>query len=330
MKKQLVKSLVAALSVAALSLGIIPGGGMAERLGIVTESRAAEEYSISAQVGISFTQSPETNYNVLMGLKNTWGSFQDWGNGLAIPDNVERAFQKAIDEGKVKGGRKAETYSGGFYIAGCTLNYNEVDYIEYTFYLLVYDPNRGIDYDTMNVSREVQAGNTVYTVDAKGGVDYYLFSTNNATPSTQPTISNTTASGDSHQHAYDWKILTDPTIDQDGVYAYMCSCGDVKEKQPITAAQVFVKELYGKVKEAPQNGTVIYDAKSWSTISDYILKKMAERSDAAVTIKFNYQKAAYEITFPAGTDYTPVLNDTETMYGFFGIAKLLGLDVKAL
>lgn len=303
---------------------------MAERLGIVTESRAAEEYSISAQVGISADQSAEDNYNVLMGLKNTWSSFQDWGNGSAIPDNVERAFQKAIDEQKVNEGRKAETYSGSFYIAGYKLEYNEVKYKEYTFYLLYYDPNRGINYDKMSVIYDAESGNTSYTVDVMGGVNYYLFSTNNATPSTQPTTSNTTASSYIHQHAYEWKILTDPTIDQDGVYAYMCSCGDIKEKQPISAAQVFVKELYGKVKEAPQNGTVIYDAKSWSTISDYVLKKMAERNDVAVTIRFNYQKTAYEITFPAGTDYTTVLNDTETMYGFFGIAKLLGLNVKAI
>lgn len=329
MKKQLVKSLVAAASVAVLSFGMIPGG-MAERLGIVTESRAAEEYSISAQVGISFTQSDEENYNVLMGLTNKLDSSQEWTGG--IPDNVKSAFQKAIDEGKVKEGRKAEIYSGSFYIAGYTLNCNGVDDKEYTFYLLCYDQNRRIDYDTMSVSYYVDnyGGNTHYTVDARAGVDYYLFSTNNATPSTQTTTSSTTASGYTHQHAYEWKVLTDPTIDQDGVYAYMCSCGDIKEKQPISAAQVFVKELYGKVKEAPQNGTVIYDAKSWSTISDYVLKKMAERNDVAVTIQFNYQKTAYEITFPAGTDYTTVLNDTETMYGFFGIAKLLGLNVKAL
>lgn len=124
--------------------------------------------------------------------------------------------------------------------------------------------------------------------------------------------------------------MADPTIDEDGVYAYICSCGDIKEKQPISAAQVFVKDLYGKVKEAPQNGTVTYDAKAWSTISDYLLKKMAERNDVTVTIRFQYQKADYEITFPAGTDYTAVLNDTETMYGFFGIANILGMEVKAL
>lgn len=307
---------------------------MEERLGIVTESRAAE-YNISEKVGISFNQSDESNYNVLMGLTNKLGSSQNWsnGSGIEIPENVKQAFQKAIDEGKVKEGHIGDgAASGNVYIAGYYLAYNDNDYKDCTFYMLNYDPRVGISCMEMSAVFDAAPYLSAPTYDAKviAGVDYYLFSINDATPSTQPTTSNTTASGYTHQHAYEWKVLTDPTIDQDGVYAYMCSCGDIREKQPISAAQVFVKELYGKVKEAPQNGTVIYDAKSWSTISDYVLKKMAERNDVAVTIRFNYQKTAYEITFPAGTDYTTVLNDTETMYGFFGIAKLLGLNVKAV
>lgn len=65
------------------------------------------------------------------------------------------------------------------------------------------------------------------------------------------------------------------------------------------------------------------------TISDYLLKKMSERSDVAVTVNFEYQNAKYELTFPAGTDFTPVLTDEETMYGYFGVAAKLGLTVVA-
>lgn len=199
------------------------------------------------------------------------------------------------------------------------------------FYTKCYDEeeNRGNDFDTITIWFEDEIYGYEYVMEGHyEEVTYKLFKVKSQSPviSSSPQVT----SGYAHEHAYEWKILTDPTIDQDGVYAYMCSCGDIKEKQPISAAQVFVKGLYGKVKEAPQNGTVTYDAKSWSTISDYVLKKMAERNDVAVTIRFNYQKTAYEITFPAGTDYTVVLNDTETMYGFFGIAKLLGLNVKAI
>lgn len=54
---------------------------------------------------------------------------------------------------------------------------------------------------------------------------------------------------------------------------------------------------------------------------------MAERSDATVTIQFEYKNQKLQITFPAGTDYTPILNDIDTMYGFYGVAAKLGLAV---
>ena len=111
---------------------------------------------------------------------------------------------------------------------------------------------------------------------------------------------------------------------------YRCSCGDVKEKQPIPAAQIYVKGLYGAVKEAAPNGTVEYDAGKLHTISDYILNKMSERSDVTVNVKFEYKGVKYQITFPAGTDYTKVLTDEPTMYGYFGVAAELGLAVTEL
>ena len=56
---------------------------------------------------------------------------------------------------------------------------------------------------------------------------------------------------------------------------------------------------------------------------------MSERSDVSVTVSFEYQNAKYELTFPAGTDYTPVLKDEDMMYGYFGVAAKLGLSVVA-
>lgn len=293
---------------------------MAERLGIVTESRAAEEYAT-----IDFTScSSEDDVKKLI---------KDYGIPKYDADVVNADFEKAAASGMLENGGifgNTETFEtkGTVYVVG--YEYGSEDGFEYCdFYTKCYnnDENRVNDFYT--IRSWFEDDDYDYQMDGHDEhVTYKLFKVKSQSPiiSSSPQV----ASGYTHEHTYDWKVLTDPTIDQDGVYAYMCSCGDIKEKQPISAAQVFVKGLYGKVKEAPQNGTVTYDAKSWSTISDYVLKKMAERNDAAVTIQFNYQKTAYEITFPAGTDYTVVLNDTETMYGFFGIAKILGLNVKAI
>lgn len=134
----------------------------------------------------------------------------------------------------------------------------------------------------------------------------------------------------SHTCSFQWVTTIDPEVGKDGLEEYKCvECGAVQESHPIPASVAAVKDFYGKVKDAPANGTVTYDSAKLYTISDYLLKKMSERSDVAVTINFEYQNAKYELTFQAGTDYTPVLTDEDTMYGYFGVAAKLGLTVVA-
>ena len=134
----------------------------------------------------------------------------------------------------------------------------------------------------------------------------------------------------SHTCNFQWVTTIDPEVGKDGLEEYKCvGCGSVQESHPIPASVAAVKDFYGKVKDAPANGTVTYDSGKLYTISDYLLKKMSERNDVTVTINFEYQNAKYELTFPAGTDFTPVLTDEETMYGYFGVAAKLGLTVVA-
>ena len=132
----------------------------------------------------------------------------------------------------------------------------------------------------------------------------------------------------SHECSFQWITTVEPQPGVDGLEEYKCvTCGVVKESQPIPAGMATVKNLYGFIKDAPENGTVTTDFGKLHTISDYLLKKMAERNDATVTIQFEYKNQKLQITFPAGTDYTPVLTDTDTMYGFYGVAAKLGLTV---
>lgn len=134
----------------------------------------------------------------------------------------------------------------------------------------------------------------------------------------------------SHTCSFQWVTTIDPEVGKDGLEEYKCvECGAVQESHPIPASVAAVKDFYGKVKDTPANGTVTYDSGKLYTISDYLLKKMSERSDVTITINFEYQNAKYELTFPAGTDFTPVLTDEDTMYGYFGVAAKLGLTVVA-
>ena len=137
-----------------------------------------------------------------------------------------------------------------------------------------------------------------------------------------------TPSAPSHQCNFQWVTTVEPQPNADGLEEYMCTgCGAVQEQRSIPASMASVKNLFGFVNNVPENGTVTTDFGRLHTISDYLLKKMAERSDAAVTIQFEYKNQKLQITFPAGTDYTPVLTDTDTMYGFYGVAARLGLTV---
>ena len=132
----------------------------------------------------------------------------------------------------------------------------------------------------------------------------------------------------SHECNLQWVTTVEPQPGVDGLEEYKCiTCGMVKESQSIPAGMATVKNLYGFIKDAPENGAVTTDFGKLHTISDYLLTKMAERSDATVTIQFEYKNQKLQITFPAGTDYTPVLTDTDTMYGFYGVAAKLGLTV---
>ena len=149
------------------------------------------------------------------------------------------------------------------------------------------------------------------------------------TGTTQPANdSNDSESKPRHICSFEWVITVDPATGGDGLEEYMCTgCGAVSQSHPIAASVAVIKDFYGNVKEAPENGNITYDSGKLYTISDYLLKKMAERNDVSVTVKFEYKNRKYQLIFPAGLDYSTVLTDEETMYGYFGAAAKLGLKV---
>ena len=150
----------------------------------------------------------------------------------------------------------------------------------------------------------------------------------NSNVSSESTTSDTGNNVASHTCNFEWVITVDPTTGGDGLEEYMCTgCGAVSQSHPIAASVAVIKDFYGNVKEAPENGNITYDSGKLYTISDYLLKKMAERNDVSVTVKFEYKNRKYQLIFPAGLDYSTVLTDEETMYGYFGAAAKLGLKV---
>ena len=165
------------------------------------------------------------------------------------------------------------------------------------------------------------------------GYAYYYLVINedtSQTPTPNPVKSEEPTKTDEpvHEHSYSWVTVQEATTEQDGIEEYRCSCGAVAERSVIPASQVFVKGLYGEIKNAPLNGTVTFDSGRLYTMSDYIIKKLAERSDVTTVVTFEYNKTAYRMTIPAGADYSALLADEDYFYGYFYFAQLVGATIE--
>ena len=127
----------------------------------------------------------------------------------------------------------------------------------------------------------------------------------------------------------EWVTTKEPSVGEDGEECYRCSsCGRTEQKMPIPGAVAYVKDLYGFIKDAAENGLVTYDAKTNTAISDYILQKMAERRDVTTVISFEYKGEKYRITFSPEADYDALLNDEEQFYGYLGLSEHKGITVE--
>lgn len=129
----------------------------------------------------------------------------------------------------------------------------------------------------------------------------------------------------------EWVTTKEPSVGEDGEECYRCSsCGRTEQKMPIPGAVAYVKDLYGFIKDAAENGLVTYDAKTNTAISDYILQKMAERRDVTTVISFEYKGEKYQIIFSPEADYDALLNDEEQFYGYLGLSGYKGITVEKL
>ena len=151
--------------------------------------------------------------------------------------------------------------------------------------------------------------------------------TNQPNVADQPEIAE--APEEVHLCNMEWVTTKEPSVGEDGEECYRCSfCGRTEQKMPIPGAVAYVKDLYGFIKDAAENGLVTYDAKTNTAISDYILQKMAERRDVTTVISFEYKGEKYQITFSPEADYDALLNDEEQFYGYLGLSGYKGITVE--
>ncbi len=80
----------------------------------------------------------------------------------------------------------------------------------------------------------------------------------------------------------------------------------------------------------PAGEKISFDTGRLYTLSDSIIKKLAERNDVSAEITFEYQGKNYKMTIPAGADYTAILGDEENFYGYFYFAQLIGATIEEI
>lgn len=133
---------------------------------------------------------------------------------------------------------------------------------------------------------------------------------------------------EAHAHSYSWVTVQEASAGQDGLEECRCSCGDVLERNLIPACSAAVKGLCDSVKNAPQNGVVRLDTGRLYTLSDDIVRKLAERTDVTIEVTFEYQRKAYRMTIPAGVDYSALLAEKAGFYGYFYFAGAVGAVIE--
>lgn len=122
--------------------------------------------------------------------------------------------------------------------------------------------------------------------------------------------------------------MTEPTATSDGLEQLRCSCGAVEASATITKYVSVLRSFYSGLKDAPLNGVYTLDTFDLYTISDEMIKKLAERADLTTVVSFEYNHERYSMTIPAGVDYTKLLEDEDRFYGYFYFASLIDAAIE--
>ena len=121
-----------------------------------------------------------------------------------------------------------------------------------------------------------------------------------------------------HHHDFQWKIVKEPTLHEDGLAQSVCECGAVEAQQPISSGTAFINMVRDKIEAAPEGGTVEISSELYFCYTAKIMKALQARPD--VSLKTNYlteDGTWHTFTIPAGSAPS---GDTQ-FYGFTGLAN---------
>ena len=137
------------------------------------------------------------------------------------------------------------------------------------------------------------------------------------TPSTKPGETQNSDKSE-HHHNFQWKIVKDPTLREDGLAQSVCECGVVEAQQPISAGTAFINMVRDKIEAAPQGATVEISTEMYFCYTAKIMKALQARPDVSLKTDYLTEDGTWHtFTIPAGGAPS---GDTQ-FYGFTGLAN---------
>lgn len=124
-----------------------------------------------------------------------------------------------------------------------------------------------------------------------------------------------------HVHNYKYQTIKAPTIEADGLEGEMCSCGAVRNIQPLSAYAFALNEYATPMINAAKPGqTITFEFGEMNSFPKSFMQKLVEKNGQNVTFVFHYKwnHVKQEIKIPAGT---PV----DLNFDWYGPAKMAEL-----
>ena len=158
---------------------------------------------------------------------------------------------------------------------------------------------------------EVWRGNTVSVNENS------LFNTSPDSPTPKAPEIQTPA----HTHNFQWQTITEPTKDADGLEGEVCSCGAIRNTQPISAfAYALYQYAIPMINAAKPGQTITFEFGEFNSFPKAFMEKLVEKNGQNVTFVFHYKwnHVKQEVTIPAG-------NPIDLNFDWYGPAKMAEL-----
>ena len=128
-----------------------------------------------------------------------------------------------------------------------------------------------------------------------------------------------------HYHQFEWKTITTPTEEADGLEAYACIiCAYYTDSVPVSAYSYACTEGAKQVLAAGQNAEITLKMGRWCSYPKWFMEKLAQRRDLTIHLQFEYLHKQYEVLIPAKM---PVDTECE-WYGPLKLCNLYSYTIK--